>query len=390
MTVEEVMEHTLDHHPLLRARQQEVEAARARLITAGLLPNPQLVIDTESPVEDRGHTSMMTRVMFTIPTGCKRRLREAAAEAGIQRSRCALARETELILAEAADAAIEVLYLQELVTLETKLSELAAKVTEIEKGRFKGGALPYTTVARLELDAANLESARLAGVGRLELARIRLTRAVGLTPVHPVAVQGDLAVKPVPPVPLETLLAEAEKSRPELAESRAAVLENQRQLALARAEARPDVAVGPRFQDVLGATGDELGGRIAVDLPLFDRKQGRIAESAARLGTGLAMLDASEITTLSDVASAYAELKAVQLRLDYYDTHVEPVLQETEKTLLESPPEKTLDPGRTVGLLEQITKMRLEHLNLRYQHARLRTRLEIFLGRTLEELRESG
>ena len=93
----------------------------------GLLPNPQLVMDTESPVERNGATTLTSRVTFTLPTGGKRRWRMAAAEAAVARSQAAQARETELILAEAADAAIEVLYLQELAVLQGELSHLAAR-----------------------------------------------------------------------------------------------------------------------------------------------------------------------------------------------------------------------------------------------------------------------
>ena len=114
MTVEQSLEYALGHHPLLQARQHEVEAARARLITAGLLPNPRFVLNTGSPLDREGPTDLLGRLEFTILTGGKRRLREAAAEAGIQRTRLALDRETEQVLAEAADAAVEVLYLQEL------------------------------------------------------------------------------------------------------------------------------------------------------------------------------------------------------------------------------------------------------------------------------------
>lgn len=390
MSLDEVLQHALDHHPILRARQHEVEAARARLVTAGLLPNPQLVLDTRTQVEDEGRTALTTRVMFTIPTGRKRRLRQAAAEAAIQRTRCALAREIELVLAEAADAALEVLYLQELLGLESELAELAVKTAEIEKGRFKAAALPYLAARRSELDAARLELARRGTEGRLELARIRLGRAIGLRPLNPIRLRGKLAFRPVPAVPLDRLLAAAQQSRPELAESRAALLESQQQVAVARAEARPDIGFGPRFRDVLGATGDVVGARISLDVPLFDRNQGRIAEAAALARTQSAMLDVAEIGSLSDVASMYAELCAAQSRLDFYQVHVEPMLAEIEETIRQGGAERVLDPGRTAELLEQLVRMRLEYLDLRYLHARLRMKLEILLGESLDQFAGGG
>jgi cobalt-zinc-cadmium efflux system outer membrane protein len=391
MTFEQVLQHTLDHHPLLHARIHEVEAARGRLVTAGLLPNPQFVMATASPVErSGGATALTTRVTFTLPTGGKRRWRMAAAEAGIARSEAALARETELLLAEAADAAIEVLYLQELAVLQGELSQLASKTAEVLGGRFEGGTTQYATAIKSRLDAAEIELARLGTRGRLEQSRVRLSRAAGLPPAPLVPMRGDLVVKTIPPLRLESLLVEAERSRPELAESRAAVLESQRRYGQARAEARPDIDFGPRMHDTLGATGDQLGARVAVDLPLFDRNQGRIAESAATVGTRCAMLDATTINTLSDVAAAYVELQAIQTRLDYYRTHAQLVVEQTEAVIRDPAAEKVLAPGQVSQMMEQLARMRVEQLDLRYLHTRLRTRLEVLLGRPLEDLQEGG
>ena len=83
--LEQLLTYALEHHPLLKARQHEVEIAQARLITAGLLPNPQLVLDTETPTRTIDDTSLTTRLMFTIPLGNKRNLARRAAQAAIER-----------------------------------------------------------------------------------------------------------------------------------------------------------------------------------------------------------------------------------------------------------------------------------------------------------------
>ncbi len=390
MTLEEVLEHTLDHHPLLHARTHEVEAARGRLVTASLLPNPQWVMDTESPVDGDDATRLSTRLTFTLPTGRKRRWRMAAAEAGVTRSQAALARETELLLAEAADAAIEVLYLQELATLQGALSQLAARTADVLGGQFQGGTTPYTTTIKSRLDAAQIELARLDTLGRLEQARVRLNRSAGLAPATLVSMRGELIVRAIPSIRLERLLAEAERSRPDLAESRATVLESQRRYSQACAEARPDVDLGPRVHNSLGETDDRVGARLAIDLPLFDRNQGRIAENAAMIRTRRAMLDATEINTLSDVAAAYVELQAAQTQLDYHRAHVQPFVEQAEAAIRGTAADKVLAPGQISELMEQLARMRVEQLELRYVHTRLRMRLELLLGCPLEDFQDAG
>ena len=132
-TVEEALLFTLDNHPRLRARAEEVEVARAALITAGILPNPQFVLDTDSPTSDPGATELATRVMFTIPTGGKRHLAEIAAKAGIDEARWAVDTEAHLLLTETADAALEVLFLQELVKLQQEMIRIAQEAVDLER-----------------------------------------------------------------------------------------------------------------------------------------------------------------------------------------------------------------------------------------------------------------
>jgi cobalt-zinc-cadmium efflux system outer membrane protein len=388
LTMEEVLQHALDCHPLLHARAQEVEAARGRLVTAGLLPNPQWVMDTETPVDGDEGTVLSSRLTFALPTGHKRRWRMAAAEAGIARSRAALARETEVILAEVADAAIEVLYLQERAPLQSELSRLANKTAETVEGRFQSGSVPYPATIRSRLDAAETELERLAILGDLKQAQVRLNRAAGFPPAPLRPLRGELDFQAVPTIPLERLLAEAERCRPELAESRAALLESQRLLAAATAEARPDIVLGPRVREDLGPSGDRVGARFSVDVPVFDRNQGRIAERTALIHTQCAMFEVTQINTLNDVAATYLQVLDTQTWLEFHHRQVQPIVTQTESTLQAPDVTPLLLPDQVSELFEQLGRMRVEQLELRYLHTRLRTRLEILVGCPLDALQD--
>ena len=74
MAVADVLAYALQHHPALQLREQEIQLALARLTAAGLLPNPQLVLDAETELRDAHTTDLTGRLMFTVPTGPKRRL----------------------------------------------------------------------------------------------------------------------------------------------------------------------------------------------------------------------------------------------------------------------------------------------------------------------------
>ena len=191
-----VLQYTVEHHPLLRVRQAEIEAARAKIVTARLLPNPELTVDTLDSPSESGPPEISTRLMFTLPLGPKRELRAAAAETGVCVAQLAMSRDTKVILAEAADAAIEVLYLQELLVVYGQLSGLAQQVSNIEQERFNVAAVPYRSVVLTQLAASRLELLQQDTAAQLDQAKVRLARAVGATDGSPPSIGGKLAVQP--------------------------------------------------------------------------------------------------------------------------------------------------------------------------------------------------
>lgn len=380
MSVQELFAYATVHHPLLRARAHEISAAQGELITAGLLPNPELVLDTDSPIEEDNSASMRLRVMFTIPTAGKRAKREAMAGAAIARARAALSRETETVLLLVAETANEVLYLQELAELQSQLGALADQRAEIERSRFSAGGSTFANKTEAEVDAAQLRLRRHDTLARLAAARIRLARAIGMNPPVELSVAGRLQYVPVDDVPLDFVLARAREARPELAEAAAAVVESRHAHQLAKAEAFPDVSFGPRYGDTLANGNDELGARLDFAIPLFDRKQGEIRRSAAQTWVTSALFDDAEIRCLADVAEAHAELMALKASLDYYESEVLPLADQTEKTLAEEDPSRAVAAVQISDMLRSLIQMRLLHLELRYRYNRVWTRLALFLG----------
>ncbi|MGO9114651.1 MAG: TolC family protein [Thermoguttaceae bacterium] len=378
--IADVLQYTTQHHPLLRVRQYEIEAARAKIVTARLLPNPELTVDTLDSSAEPGPPELNTRLMFTLPIGPKRELRTAAAETGVCQAQLAMSRDTKLILAEAADAAVEVLYLQELYSLYGQLGGLANQVVGIQTDRFNVAAVPYRNVVLTELSASKLELLRQNTAAQLDQAKVRLARAVGATDGTPPNVEGNLAVEPIAFAPVNAMQARVRQVAPEMAESRTAIEKSREELSLEQWNAVPDLKIGPRYRaDLSGATDDRWGGRVQLDLPFFDRNQGHIAEGAAILRTNCAKRDLIEVTTISDATSLYLELQDVQTRAAYYSTQIRPLLAKTEKALREAFVDREVSAYELTDLLEAMARMQLSDLDLRHEHQRLRMRLELLL-----------
>lgn len=386
LTIDEVLDHALTHHPSLHARAQEVDIARAQLVTAGLLPNPNFGIIPTTPLGGEGPTDISFRLEFAIPTAGKVQHRKAVARLGINRAAFRLSQETQQVLTDAATAALEVIYLQERLAVQARFGELAHSVVKVQEARFKKGDIAERDLLLAQLDAAQVESDRLTLTGQLQESRLQLARAIGLTQPRPLQMVGQLTTESIPPVSLEQLLAVARELRPDLAESRATVSQSERELSLARALAVPDLAVQPRYREAINDPNDDLGVRLSVDLPVFDRNQGGIAQSQAQIGRAWAILARTEVNTLGDIAALYTQLQAAQERLQFLESKVLPVAERAETAIRRAYETGDINPVEMSLQLQRLLQIRQDQLQLRYLHSQLRTRLEIALGCRLPEL----
>jgi cobalt-zinc-cadmium efflux system outer membrane protein len=280
-----------------------------------------------------------------------------------------------------------VLYLQSLVARHEEIAELAERLVEVQRERFKIAKAKYRGVVQAELAAHEVELARRDAATRLDRARVRLGLAMGATGETQPVMRGQPAVKRQDFAPLEQVLARARQVAPELAQSQAAIETARWQVELERWNAVPDLNLGPRVRNSLSGNDENaVGARLAVDLPLFDKNQGRIAESAAEVRRRHAVYDLVQVQTLGDVTAQYAEIQDVQSRWEYYRAEVRPLIRQTKEAIRESLEDNTVEAYELTRMLESLANMELKDLENRYQHQRLRTRLEIFLECPLRDL----
>jgi outer membrane protein TolC len=381
-TVEQALLYTLDNHPRLRARAQEVEVARAELITAGLLPNPQLVVDTDAPVNGDA-VQLSGRLVFTIPTGSKRAKAAAAARAGIAEAQAAIGAEEYLLLTETVEAALEVLYLQELIKLQGELATLAEEAAKLQRLRVEQAVAPATEAIAAEINVAEIQFDAINNETLLEVARLRLSRALGLIRPEEVRVTGTLEIELFDKPALDDLLAEVVQVRPEIAQAEVAIEKSRRDAVAARAAAVPDIEVGPRYGTELGEQQDTVGMRFGTDLPWFDRGQGDVYEAASQARVNEALRDEVRLTSLHDVANAYLQLQPIERALAQYEEKIAPLARRTQELLRDPDAAAVLDPVQLTDQLRNLAQIRLKQLELRYQHNQIRAQLELLLGRRL-------
>ncbi len=359
--------------------------ARATLITAGILPNPKLIFDADTPTSDPGAAELTSRVMFTIPTGGKRHLAEIAAKAGIDEARWAVDTEAHLLLTETADAALEVLFLQELVKLQQEMIRIAQEAVDLERARIEGGAITPAEALGTEIDAAEIEFDRLSNESKLELARLTLSRAMGLSSPQLVRIRGTLDVVPIESTPLDQLLAEAARARPDLVKAEASIYKSRRDLDYAHSTAIPDFEIGPRHSTEVGSRRDDdtAGVRFDSEVPLWDLKQGDVYEAASMIRVNEALADEVHMTSLHDVAEAWLQIRPIEAALAQFNQRVLPLAERARELLKDPETAQALDPVDLSDQLRKVAQIRQKRLELQYQHNLIRTKLELLLGRPL-------
>jgi len=382
LTIDRLFEHAIRHHPKLCACKHEIAAAAGRLTQAGLLPNPNLVIDVESPLTENDPTTVSSRLMFSFPLTRKRHWRRQVECSGREEARAKLSEETEAVFAEIADASIELLFYQELARKQEEAAQLAKQAAEARRQRLGASFV----------DAASAETAALAAQWishdtqeRLQAARDRLARAAAWPADQPIELSGTLCYAQTEPLDLPGMIAAVQSRRPRLAAAQAAAARSGYAYQLARAEAWPDLEIGPRFQGDTAGPEDRLGGRFAMDVPIFDRNQGRIAEAEAAWRASRDLLADARRNSESDVATAFHALTALQRSLDYYSKTVAPTMEKLRSQLAELEAKKAIESYQAIELRQRLLRMEMEHLERLARYSRLLVRLELWVGRPLTD-----
>lgn len=296
------------------------EAAEARVRQARVRPNPTLALDVENafgsgPFEGFGNAETTLGVTQDLELWGRRsaRVDVARAEAGTLALRRDLAvvdaaGRLALVYAEAEAAERRFQLAEE--ALSVTLADARAALTLVEEGRepmvraLQGESEAAT--ARASLDEAQAERdaafARLTAVAMLPTP-VTSIKASLIDQVPSTAMSGDAAT-------LVVRVAEAERETAE------------RQIAVERIRARPDVSasVGVRRYEAEDATALTVG--FSLPLPLFDRNRGNIDAALADFRAADARLQNVRQEAQADRSAAKARLNASASRVSATDAGV--------------------------------------------------------------------
>lgn len=307
------------------ADKQNLDIAAARLrrmvalagITiAGERPNPAVTFDA---TRDHPHETLL--LDLPVELGGKRSTRMETARQEASLTDVEISTVSREVRREVREAFFAAALGAQIVNQQARLVELAVKLRDIAKSRFDAGDVP-----QLELMQAELELARAQA--DVEVARQESKVAFGKLAAllnEPAGTTWELVTRldTMPEQPgLQDLITRATGANPDLQHLAQELKVEQAREKAFRAERVPAVSLGAGA--VLNAPGEYHAGamgEIAVELPVFTRMQGELAQSAAteKLIEGETL--ATQRSVAGEVEVAFNEFNArlTEVRL-YRDT----------------------------------------------------------------------
>jgi cobalt-zinc-cadmium efflux system outer membrane protein len=385
LSIDAAIRESLQSNRDLRSAYFAIGQARARLLQAGLWPNPALDLAGARDV------LFANEGEYTISIGFEQRFPVAGR---LARARDLARVDVALALAEVHDARrrligevqmafYELLILQAQTAIRDELISIDRRLVEVSEARAKLAEVSALDVNTARLEFQRLELERQVLGAQAAAKTTELNRLLGRQADTPLSPTGE--IRPEPPAALPALREAALRRRPDLQQAALTADRAQAELRLAKAERWEDWVVGLGYdrdrQVVDGAppqSADQLlGVRLTVPLPVWNRNQGRIAEAGAREGQATSTVAALELTILSEIESAYRRVADFGRVADGYHADVAPLSDRTVQVAQDAYRQGLANVTQVVQVQRQQTELRAAYLEALTQQRRAAVDLEV-------------
>jgi cobalt-zinc-cadmium efflux system outer membrane protein len=283
LTLAQLIDHARRNHPALASSRLRITGAEAGLLTARARPNPELELQLgrQSPQADgalRGASGVLS-VLQPLERTSLRRSREAVALTGIDQARAGSNAFEREFIAELKLRWYDVLRLQASATLAAEDLAIAEQIRSRVSVRVDSGESPRFELIRADAELLNARRAAQAARLRVNQAQAELRRFTGPGLPQPFRLAASLVDSHEAPAAFGTIRDEMLSRHPELQSIRAELRHAEARAALERERARPAFALRASADRVPEALDARLG--VLMSIPIFDRREGPIAEAQA-------------------------------------------------------------------------------------------------------------
>jgi cobalt-zinc-cadmium efflux system outer membrane protein len=330
LTWQEIRDKFESANPTLRAGQIGIDESKAQEITAYLRPNPGLTLSTDGTQISRykGVWQPFTGTQFSSSFSYlheRRHKRELRLESAQKATGIAVSGQSNLergLLFNLRTAFVQAL--QEKAIFELAKENLAYydHVLDVNRERYKAGAIAQVDLDRLELQRVQYESDLQTAEESLETAKIQLLMLLNdRTPVDQFDVTGPFDFSNQI-APLEEVRQTALDNRPDLKAALQSIekAKTDHRLAVANGSTDPTFSAwytyNPSFNNPFAH--QTVGASVSIPLRIFDRNQGEKLRTKLDIDRNERLTEATRAQVFSDVDSAYASVNSTVILLRPY------------------------------------------------------------------------
>jgi len=334
-TLDDALGAFLRSSPELDEARARERSAQADVTQAGLAPNPEASITAgniplQANVTGSGDGPGLSRnavlslaLSQAFELGRKREKRVAAATSRVAATRTSYDDALRLARFELARAFWQALAAKEKRVLAEEIRARYAETARISRARFEAEDISAADLDKIVLEGSRQEN-EVADARSAEAVAIQeLLRLVGPGAPPAVAVAGELAAPPAPPADPAELSRRAREARPDVRAARQRVETARRDLALAEAQAVPDLTLGVTYTHSqatpAGDNPDTLAFTAGLPLPFSHRNQGEVAKARIELETAGRAVAAAEAHADRETAEALSRLSTAEEKARRYD-----------------------------------------------------------------------
>src|SRR5580704_14594704 len=328
VTLDDAIDLALKHNHSLQAARTTILENQAQEITANLRPNPVALVDeqympffspsafttdyiNQSSVYDLG-------LSYLIERGKKRQHRLEAAKDQTAVTSATVDDNARTLTFNVASQFISALLAQSELELAEKDLASFQQTVDISQASYTAGSMSGGDLLKIKIQLLQFQM----DVSAAKLSRVQalasLRQLLGYESVpETYEVVGDLEYKPVK-LGEDDLKAMALRQRPDVRAAQLGVTAAQSQLALAKANGKPDVTGQANYTHVADTNTASLFA--SIPLPVFNRNQGEIAR------TGFAITQSQELSSeqasiaLTDVTNSYEGLRTADEVVELYQS----------------------------------------------------------------------
>ena len=389
ITLPQAIDIAVQNNKDIQAVRYTVEQARARLLQAGLPPNPRLDISDRNDRIFKNEGEYVAGIGISQPFSVAGHI---AHQKEVARVDVALAlaeiKQAELKLAgDVASEFYSILALNRQIEAREHLIDVDQKLVLGTRNRFKAAEVSELDVntAQLEFQRLTQERALLMNQRTAQLAQ--LNQLLGRSATQ--ATELDDALPTSDPLPnLADEQRQALASRPDMRFALLNADRTQANQALARAQRWEDWTVGVGLEQgrqvIDGAppqgSSRTLGLSLSIPLPLRNQNQGSLAEATAAGAQAYARIEALNLSIGNEVASAYAETERLRQVLSEYQGNSLEISARNVRLAQQGYDQGLIPIDDVVRIQRQQGEINTAYLNTLNQYLQALARLHIATG----------